>query len=243
VNITLDRPAKRNALTKDMYHELVAAYGRFNNDPSARVAVLRGEGPTFCAGRDIADQAETNESPTGHIDTNAVTQYGLPPTSKITVAAARGHAYGGGATFILECDLRIVTSDLVFALTEVPTGVLGPYWLGAIESIPRQLAFRLAVLGEAFSAKELGSAVFTELIEDDDQLDAVTAKWVQRLLELPPEHAFATKQLMNKVASFQWTTEVARQEYDVRARLDALDDTAEAAQAFVERRPPVFHGR
>jgi enoyl-CoA hydratase/carnithine racemase len=243
VTITLDRPAKRNALTKDMHPQLVAAFRRFEDDPTARVAVLSGEGPTFCAGRDITEQAETQESPTGHVDTSEVTQYGLPPTSKLTVASARGHAYGAGASFILACDVRIVTSDLVFAITEVPTGVLGLYWLAASENIPRQLAFRLAVIGEEFRAKDLGGALFTEVVDDDAQLEAVTATWVQRLLELPPEHASATKQLMTTVAPFAWTAETASREYDVRARLDALEDTAEAARAFVERRKPVFHGR
>jgi enoyl-CoA hydratase/carnithine racemase len=242
VRITLDRPSKRNALTADMHNELIDAFRRFDADPAARVAVLRGEGVSFCAGRDITHQAESGSSPTAHVDVYAVNQYGLPPTRKPTVASARGHAYGAGGYFVLGCDIRIVTNDLVFGLTEVPTGVLGPYWLQFSEHLPRQLAFRLAVVGEVFRASELGDFLFTELV-DDCQLEAVTARWVDILLGLPPEHAAATKQLMSLVSPFTWGADIAAQEYDVRRHLDSLPDTMEAARAFVERRRPVFTGR
>jgi enoyl-CoA hydratase/carnithine racemase len=242
VYITLDRPSKRNALTESMHAELVAAFQEFDADPEARVGVLRGEGLSFCAGRDITYQVESAKSPTAHLDVDVINQYGLPPTRKLTVASARGHAYGAGGYYLLGCDVRVVTKDLVFALREVPTGVLGPYWLQISEQIPRQLAFRLAVVGEVFRASELENVLFSEVV-DDSQLEMATQHWVETLLALPPEHASATKQLMSTVAPFAFTADVAAEECKVRGYLDSLPDTAEAAQAFVERRPPLFTGR
>jgi enoyl-CoA hydratase/carnithine racemase len=225
-----------------MHSELVDAFREFDADPKARVAVLRGEGVSFCAGRDITLQSESGASPTAHVDVNVINQYGLPPTNKLTVASARGHAYGAGGYYLLGCDVRIATKGLVFALTEVPTGVLGPYWLQLSEHIPRQLAFRLAVVGEEFRADQIGSFLFTELV-DDAELEVATERWVEVLLALPPEHASATKELMSTVAPFAWTAAIAAHEYRIRDYLDSLPDTKEAARAFIERRRPMFTGR
>jgi len=95
VTITLNRPAKLNAITRPMHDELLAAFRRFDSDPEAYILVLRAEGKSFCAGRDIAEQASSGASPTEDLDPT-LTQYGLPRTDKVVVTAARGHALGAG---------------------------------------------------------------------------------------------------------------------------------------------------
>ena len=74
------------------------------------------------------------------------------------------------------------------------------------------------------------------------QLEEATDRWVERLLSWPLRHVLATKRLATHVAPFQYTPVVRDAEYHVRSELDALNDTREAAQAFAERRPPVFNG-
>jgi 2-(1,2-epoxy-1,2-dihydrophenyl)acetyl-CoA isomerase len=237
--ITLNRPEKLNAITPAMHDALMAAFRCFESDDEAYIAVLRGAGRGFCAGRDLNAQARTGVSPTAHVD-ETVTGYGLPAISKFLITAARGPAIGVGGYMMMGGDIRVVSDTLHFALTEVPTAVLGPYWIQQSEMLPPTLAFRLA-MGDRLSIEELSRwGLVTEVVADAE-LEATVQKWVDWLLGLPRQHALATKALM-KDQAFKFTPQLFEQEYQVRGRLDALSDTREAAQAFVERRPPRYTG-
>jgi 2-(1,2-epoxy-1,2-dihydrophenyl)acetyl-CoA isomerase len=241
--VTLNRPEKLNAITRPFHDDLVAAIRRFDADPDAYVLVLRAEGKSFCTGRDIAEQAASNGvSPTEGIDLDpTLTQYGLPRTDKVVVTAGRGYALGAGGYFFLSGDIRIASRTFRFGLREVPTAVLGPYWVGAAEGIPRAAAFRIA-MGDDLTVDELRELhMVTEVVNDDD-LEAATQRWVEKLLSWPSQHVLATKHLASQL-SFQYSPLVRSAEFHVRAQLDELDDTKEAAKAFVERRQPVYRGQ
>jgi len=239
--LTLNRPDKLNAITWPMHADLLAAMREFDADPAAHILVLRAAGRSFCAGRDIAQQHELDESPTKHVDAT-VTQFGLPQTDKVVVTAARGHALGAGGYFLLAGDVRIASRTLRFGLREVPTGVLGPYWIGASEGVPRALAFRIA-MGDDLTVDELAAAHLVTEVVDDEDLEDATQRWVDKLRSWPRQHVLATKRLAAQVAPFQYTPLTRSAEYHVRSELDLLDDTKEAARAFVERRAPLFTGR
>jgi enoyl-CoA hydratase/carnithine racemase len=237
--ITLNRPEKLNALTKAMHGQVVASLRRFEAEDDARLAVLRGAERAFCAGRDLKEQVETGRSPTDRVDAT-VTGYGVPALSKPLVTSGRGPAIGVGGYMLMAGDVRIASTTLHFALTEVPTGVLGPYWLQQCEMLPPAVAFRLA-MGDRLDVDELKHwGLVTEVVEDA-QLEDATQGWVDRLLRLQPQHVVATKALMKKIG-FAFTDKLFRGEQEHRARLDALADTREAALAFVERRAARFTG-
>ncbi len=237
--ITLNRPEKLNAVTPAMHQVIADSFRRFEADEEARVVVLRGEGRGFCAGRDLKAQALSGRSPTEGVDPS-INAYGLPDVSKFVITAARGAAVGVGGYMFLAGDVRVASGSLHFALTEVPTAVLGPYWLQQSEMLPPAVAFRLT-MGDRLSADELKHwGLLTDLVEDAD-LEAATQKRVEWLLSLPPRHAVATKAMM-KQQGYRTTPQMAENEREVRAQLDALKDTREAAAAFMERRPPRFTG-
>jgi len=239
--ITLDRPAKHNAMTYAMRSDLRSLFRTYDSDPQIRVIVLTASGPSFCAGRDIREQVETNRAAADGLDDD-ITQFGLPPTRKVVVTAARGNALGLGAYLFLAGDIRIAGSSVRFSFPEVPTGVLGPYWLESTEHLSRATAFRLAVLGETVGAADLSAfGIVTEVVADDE-VAAATDRWIQRVLALPPQHVQASKELLDH-NRFQMTPDNRARETAVRKRLDALDDTQEAAAAFVEKRPATFTGR
>jgi len=243
VTVTLDRPQKHNAITRPFHDDLVAAVNRFNDDPEAYILVLRAEGKSFCSGRDIAEQAVAEGvSPTKGIDLDSsLTQYGLPHTDKVVVTAGRGYALGAGGYFFLSGDVRIASRTLRFGLREVPTAVLGPYWIGVAEGIPRAAAFRIA-MGDDLTVDELRELHLVTEVVDDDDLDAATQRWVDKLLSWPSQHVLTTKNLATQL-SFQYSPLMRRAEFHARAQLDELEDTREAAEAFVERRQPKFQGR
>jgi enoyl-CoA hydratase/carnithine racemase len=239
--LTLNRPDQLNAITRPFHDDLVAAIRRFDADPDSYVLVLRAEGSSFCAGRDISEQAESGKSPTEGLDPT-LTQMGLPRTDKVIVTAARGYALGAGGYFFLSGDVRIASRTLKFGLREVPTAVLGPFWIGAAENLPHPLAFRIG-MGDDLTVDELRQAnLLTEVVEDDD-LEAATQRWVDKLLSWPRQHVLTTKRLAAQVSSFQYSPIMRAAEYYARFELDQLEDTKEAARAFVERRPPHWQGR
>jgi dehydration protein DpgD len=237
--ITLDRPEKLNAVTKAMHMEIVEALRRFDSDDGAFVAVLRGRGRAFCAGRDLNEPVETGRSPTDSVDPS-ITGYGVPVISKPVVTSARGPAIGVGGYMLMAGDVRIASATIHFALTEVPTGVLGPYWIQQCEMLPPAVAFR-AAMGQRLNADELARWGLVTEVVDDPQLEDATQRWVDWLLSLPLQHVLATKRMMRKVG-FAFNAALFQEEHAVRSRLDRLADTREAAQAFTEGRPSRFTG-
>jgi enoyl-CoA hydratase/carnithine racemase len=239
--LTLNRPDKLNAITRPFHDEFVDTIRQFEGDPELYLLVIRAAGKSFCAGRDIAEQAGHKKSPTEGLDAT-LTQIGLPRTDKVIITAARGYALGAGGYFFLAGDVRIASSTLRFGLREVPTAVLGPYWIGSSENLPRPLAFRIA-MGDDLTVEDLRQANLVTEVVDDDDLEAATQRWVDKILAWPRQHVLTTKKLAEQVSSFDYTPIMRSAEYYARYELDQLEDTKEAARAFVERRPPNFQGR
>lgn len=238
--ITFNRPDRLNAITLSRSRVLNAAIRRFDEDPDLRVAVISGEGRSFHAGRDMKEQADSGDSPTKGVDED-ISNYGIPPTEKIIVTSARGHAVGVGGYLLMAGDIRIGSRTLKYRLPEVETAVLGPYWLSVAELLPPAVAFRVAVLGDLLTPDELLQYGLVTAIVEDDELETETQRWVDRLLSLPPRHVQETKRLMKK-SGYQYSPAVFEAEQKVRAELDALADTREAALAFSEKRSPKFLG-
>lgn len=153
--IGIDRPDRRNAVDRATADALADAFRRFDADDSVSVAVLYGEGGTFCAGADLKAISDG--------DPNRVAPDGdgpMGPTrmtlSKPVIAAISGHAVAGGLELALWADLRVVDDDAVFGVFCRRWGV--PLIDGGTVRLPRLIgesrAMDLVLTGRAVPASE-----------------------------------------------------------------------------------------
>jgi enoyl-CoA hydratase/carnithine racemase len=238
LEIRLNRPKKKNALTRAMYDAMADAFARVDADQTLRVALLTGTGDTFTSGNDIADfQARAASDREG-----AASRF-LPTIStmqKPLVAAVNGAAIGVGTTMLMHCDLIVAARSARFVMPftslglvpEAASSLLFPRLLG------HQRASALLLLGEPLDAATAFEWGFVNRVVDDAALMATAHEIAHRLAALPPEAVRLTKRLIRDGAgdvAGRITEELAL----FRERL-ASPEAAEAFRAFLEKRKPDF---
>ena len=124
--VSLNRPHRHNAITDALFEEFCSAVRGYLNDPSVRCLLLRGEGRSFCSGR---DKAELGKRAAGQDDFTFVRAHQqirleMLESPMPVVAAVQGAALGGGFELALSADMRIVSEDAFFGLPEVGLGLV-----------------------------------------------------------------------------------------------------------------------
>lgn len=162
--ITLNRPAKLNAYTPQMGHEIVEAMRRADTDSSVRVVILTGAGRAFCAGADIStfDRNIRTREAGGQANSSAgreaMADYPrlMRTMSKPSVVAINGFALGVGATMTLPCDIRIMAEDarmgFIFPRVGLMTELGSSYFLPRLIGLAR--ATEMLLTGRHYSAQE-----------------------------------------------------------------------------------------
>ncbi len=210
--VTLRRPERRNAMTPGMWRGL-ARVGEQIPD-HVRVVVIRGEGPSFCAGIDLrmftADGVpgeQRNPSPLdpGFDESIAGFQAGytwLRNPAFVSVAAVQGHAIGAGFQLALACDLRVLADDAKLCMKEPALGLVpdltGTKPLVEIVGLPR--AIELCLTARTVGAQEAGQLRLAELVVPAGELDAAVADLTAALLSTDAAAARETKALLQQAA-------------------------------------------
>lgn len=239
--IRMNRPERLNAMSAEMKTELVSAFQQFVHNDDAWVAILTGTGRGFCAGRDLKAQA-SGGAPPAPVYSAEWNLFGIAETDKPLVAAVNGYAIGAGWYMAAGCDIRVAAQSAMFGMGEVPTGVLGPYWFPVAEVLPWPIGAELTLLGENVPASRLLQLGLVNEVVPDDQVMAAAMRWARKFLALPPQHVRKTKALMTSMRNTPGK-EMLQRETEARQYLNTLDDTREAAQAFAEKRAPLFRGQ
>jgi methylglutaconyl-CoA hydratase len=233
LRVTLARPDSRNAFDAALIAELSEA---FVDVGTARAVVLSGEGPSFCAGADVAwMRASVDLDREANVaDANALRRMleaidGCPAP---VVAVVHGHALGGGVGLVAVADIVLSDPGTVFAFSEVKLGivpaVISPF---ALRKIGQSAGRRYFVTGERFDAETaLQIGLVHEVTSDRD---AALARVLTELRTAGPRAARHAKRLV-----------LDRPDGPETARLIAerrtSDEGQEGLRAFLERRPPAW---
>ena len=235
LEIRLNRPEKRNALTTAMYEALIAAFEAAARDPAIRVLLIVGNGEGFTAGNDLKEflALAGGGEPAAYRFIRL-----LARNEKPLVAAVQGAAVGLGTTLLLHCDLVVAARNARFQLPFVDLGLVPE--AAATLLLPRLVgparAAELLLLGEAFDADQaLEFGLVNRVVEDGAELEAAQ-DLAQRLAGRPPEAVRQTRALLRRDAG-QIEQRMAEEKQEFIRRL-ASPELREAATAFLEKRKP-----
>jgi enoyl-CoA hydratase/carnithine racemase len=238
LEIRLDRPEKKNALTRAMYDAMADAFEQVDADPALRVALLTGTGDTFTSGNDITDFQSRGAS-----DGRSSASRFLPTISsmkKPLIAAVNGAAVGVGTTMLAHCDLIVAARSARFVMPftglglvpEAASSLLFPRLLG------NQRASALLLLGEPLEAETALQWGFVNRVVDDAALMDTARGLARRLAALPPQAVRLTKQLIRHGAA-DVAGRMGEELAMFRERLGS-PEAKEAFAAFMEKRKPDF---
>jgi enoyl-CoA hydratase len=253
--LTLNRPAKRNALSPEMLVRLAAAWREFRDSRELRVAILTGAGDEdFCSGGDLAltmplvtgaRQPEDEWDRRLMADLSQFTDAILRGFElyKPVIAAVNGSALGGGTELTNACDLRVAAEHAVFGTPEAKVGLLPGG--GSLTRLPRQIpwarAMEMLLLGDSFSAREALAMGLLNRVVPRERLLEEALGLARKLAANGP---LAVRKIKEGVlrASGRPLAEALAIESEVAAAVMASRDAREGPRAFREKRAPRFTG-
>jgi methylglutaconyl-CoA hydratase len=239
----LSRPEVRNALNDELLSALETAFDVLEEDAAARVLVLAGRGPAFCAGGDLARMEKaakmTKARSRREASRFAKLLYRMHLYPKPIVARVHGPAFAGGMGLVAASDLVVAAEEAEFALPETRIGLvpamISPYLVRAMGA---QQARRYMLTGERLTAREAQRIGFAHECAPAAELDAAVEKICAKLAQAGPEALARSKKLLQRVVGAAITPELANETAAVLADVRAGSEAREGIRSFLEKRKP-----
>ncbi|MCF8480935.1 MAG: enoyl-CoA hydratase/isomerase family protein [Rhodospirillum sp.] len=241
--LTLNRPDKLNALSKDLLEDLVAALSGAATDPSVGCVILTGSGRAFSAGADTADMLERGVA--SYADPERLARWAaIQDFPKPVIAAVNGYALGGGLELALMCDIVLASETAKFAAPEIKLGSFPGD--GGTQRLPRSV-------GKSFAMQMIltGAMVDGTLAERKGLVSEVLAP--EDLLPRSIDIASAIAGLSTAITPYAKRAVQGAFELPLKEGLDLehqltveafdTEDRMEGLRAFAEKRAPVFKGK
>jgi len=244
--LSIDNPAKHNALDLDMWQALPGIIENLDRDERVRVIVLRGAGKcSFASGADIAEFETVRADAEGGRHYEAINEaafWAVAHCSKPVIAMIRGFCLGGGFGLALSCDLRIASENATFGIPAARLGI--GYPPGAMKLVTAAVGAP-AAKDLFFTARRIGAEEAQRLgvvqrVAPDESLEGITLALAQDIARNAPLTIRAAK------AAIAAAMDLAHPGVDPVALADQCFDSADAVEgrtAFLEKRKPVFTGK
>jgi enoyl-CoA hydratase len=241
LTITINRPAQKNAVNREVAVQLASALDLLDSDPSLSVGVLTGAGGTFSAGMDLKAFANGQTPILPGRGFGGLTR---AEVRKPLIAAVEGWALGGGFEMVLACDLIVAAQDAKFGLPEVKRGLIAGEG-GAIrlpQRIPYHVALSVLLTGEPISAADAKQyGLVSELAASGAAL-LRAHELAQRIAGNAPLALARVKQVLRETQGLNDAEAFTRQDENASSLINS-EDAHEGALAFAEKRAPVWRGR
>ncbi len=215
--ITLNRPDKRNALSRDLIRAIDARFAHAASDSSARCVVLTGAGVAFCAGMDLAELQATARADADVIWNDAQTLahlfdriYSLP---KPTLAVVNGPAVAGGAGFVSVCDMAIAAPTAKFGYPEVRRGLVAALVMPhLLRHVGERMARHLLIAGDLIDAATAERCGLINEVVPSDKLWARADELIASFAAGGPQALATTKSLLKQFSRQALSVEEAARE-------------------------------
>lgn len=233
LTISFNRPAKMNALTRDMYAGLATALNEAAGDFGLRAVILTSEGDHFTAGNDIGDFMAN--PPTESDSDVAKFLAALLDFPKPLLAAVKGNAVGVGTTMLLHCDVVVASPTAKFSMPFTSLGLVPE--AGSSYLFPRlvgyQRAAKIFMTGESFDASAAKEMGLVAQIDSDPISAAQTI--AQHIAQQPPQAMINTKALL-KSGSHDAVAAVMRAEFELFSLALQSEEAMDAFMKFMAKK-------
>ena len=235
LRLTLNRPAKRNALDAALCHALVRALDDAGGDPTIGAILLTANGKAFCAGMDVAEIEAGADAEEIHTLHEQLFTIGARLTKPL-IAGVHGAALGGGAGLVANCHIVVAGPEASFGLTEIRLG-LWPFLIyrAVAGALGERRTLELSLTGRIFGggeARELGLA--HEVAEDAVGRAGEIASAVAGFSPTAVQSGMA---FVQRVRGLGWQ-EAGAIAHEARNQVFASEDFQEGIRAFREKRSP-----
>lgn len=241
--VTLNRPNVFNALNAELRRRLLQTANTLEEDDNIRVVVLRGAGPGFCAGADLADGISSSVTSQLEEEYRPFLE-AIINSRKLWIASVHNSAAGIGGALALVCDFMIMAEGSNIYLAFAAIGLLpdgGLTWLLS-RAMGYRRALQIIVEGRKIPADECESLGLANRVVPADQLAEETKRWAFSLAEGAPLSQISAKRVLRKAQDLSYgeafSLEAAEQQ-----GLKESGDFKEGVEAFFAKRKPVFKGK
>jgi enoyl-CoA hydratase len=248
--VTLNRPAKRNALSNEMLVRMYDAWREIDGNPDIRVAIVTGAGGNFCSGADLKAMAAghpDNEytkrfAADGDLHWKALLRHFIP--MKPMIAAVEGYAIAGGTEILQAFDIRVAGESATFGVAEVRRGLfpLGGSTVRLSRQIPYTVAAEMLLTGRFVPAEEaLRVGLIGHVVPDGEAL-AKAHEIADQIAANGPVAVQAVLKSMRATREMPERVGLAL-ELEIGQPVYLTEDAVEGPTAFAEKRPARFTGR
>jgi enoyl-CoA hydratase/carnithine racemase len=243
--ISFNAPEKHNAINGRMATAYLNYWRQAQDDPQVRAIVIRGEGRSFCSGKDVTELGSRapGVSNYAHVRNSQKRKFEALDSPKPIVAAVKGYAIGGGCEYALQADIRVAGESARFGLPEINHGIMtdgGGTSITAAIAGPARAKYMVMTgdLVDAHTAMQWG---LIDFLLPDEEVDAKALDIAKKIAAQPPVHIQVAKRLCDAVHG-DGVRRGIQEELLAIALLYSTQDRQEVLAARRESRKPKFTG-